>query len=99
MVVGFGAAAGEDNLLGARTDQHGHLIAGGFDGGAGALAGRVDRGSVAEFGGEIREHGVEDGRLNGRGGVVIEVDAVHGAAFRIDKKSRQCRVASGWFAR
>jgi hypothetical protein len=34
----------------------------------------VDRGSVAEVGGEIAQHGVEDGGIDGSGGVVIEID-------------------------
>jgi len=86
MVVGFGAAAGEDDFRGTRADEGGDLFAGGFDGGACALAGRVDRGGVGEIGGEIGEHGVEDLGIDGRRGVVIEVDAVHGAILRIQRK-------------
>jgi hypothetical protein len=56
--VGFSATAGEDNLLRASTNEGGDLFAGGFDGGASALAGCVDGCRVAEVGGEIREHGV-----------------------------------------
>ena len=77
VVIGFGAAAGEDDLLGASTDQRGNLLAGGFDGGAGALTGRVDGGGVGKVGREIREHGVEDLGVDGRRGVVVEIDAVH----------------------
>ena len=83
VVVGLGAAAGEDDFLGACADEGGDLFSGGFDGGAGALAGGVDGGSVCEIDGEIREHGVEDLGVDGRRSVVIEVDAVHGAALRI----------------
>ena len=83
MIVGFGAAAGEDDFLGAGADQGRDLFAGGFHGGAGALAGRVDGGGVGKLAGEIGQHGVEDFRLDGRGGVEIEVDAVHKATHRI----------------
>jgi hypothetical protein len=80
VVVGFGAAAGEDNFLGTSADERGDLFAGRFDGGAGALAGSVDGGGVGEVAGEIGKHGVEDLRVDGRRGVVIEIDAVHGVA-------------------
>ncbi len=79
MIIGFGAAAGEDDFLGAGVDERGDLFAGSFDGGAGVLAEGVDGGGVAEFGGEIGEHGVEDGGVDGSGGVVIEVDTIHGS--------------------
>src|SRR5207245_133609 len=48
-----------------------------FDGRASPLAEGVDGGGVAKFAGKIGEHGVEHLGLDGRGGVVIEVDAVH----------------------
>src|ERR1700719_4737588 len=83
MVVGFGAAAGEDDFLGAGVEECGDLFARGFDGSAGELAECVDGRCVAEVGGEIGEHGVEDGGVDGRGCVVIEVDAVHTAMNRI----------------
>ena len=83
VIVGFGAAAGEDDFLRLSADECSHLFAGGFDGGAGALAGRVDRGGVGEVGGEIGEHGVEDLGVDGRRGVVIEVDVVHGLCLSI----------------
>ncbi len=83
VVIGFGAAAGEDDFLGAGADERSDLFAGGFDGGAGALAGRVDGSSVGKFAGEIGKHGIEHGRLDGRGGVEIEIDAVHKATHRI----------------
>ena len=89
MVVGFGAAAGEDNFLGARTNQRGDLFAGGLDRGAGALARCVDRGGVGKFGGEVGKHGVEHLRLDRRGGVEIEVDAVHKATHRILRGKRR----------
>ena len=47
------------------------------------MAERVDGGGIAVFAGEIGQHGAEHFRLNGRGGVVIEIDALHGARSRI----------------
>src|SRR5260221_9668032 len=38
VIVGFGATTGENDFLGAGTDQPGNLFAGGFDGGAGPPA-------------------------------------------------------------
>ncbi len=83
VVVGFCAAAGEDDFLGARADEGGNLFTGCFDRGAGFLSRRVDRGSVGKFAGEIGKHGVEHSGLDGRGGVKIEIDAVHMPTHRI----------------
>jgi len=80
VIVGLGSTAGEDNFLRTGVEKCGDLIARGFDGGASALADSVDRGRIAEFGGEIGKHCVEDGRFDGGGGVEIEVDAIHGLA-------------------
>jgi hypothetical protein len=44
----------------------------------------VYRGSVSEFSGKKWEHRVEHVRLNRRGGIVIQIDAIHGRAIRID---------------
>ncbi len=80
------------------------MFAGGFDGGAGALARSMDRGRVGEFGREIGKHRVENGGFDGRGGVEIEVDAVHMASHRIllvgncdsrEVDSRQLKVEKG----
>ena len=79
VVVRFRATTGEDDLLGARVDQRGNLFTRRLDGGASALPESVNRGSIAEFGGEEGKHGVEHGGLDRCGGVVIQVVAVHGA--------------------
>ena len=92
MIVGFGTAAGEDDFLGAGADECGDLFAGGFNGGAGALAGSVDRGGVGKVSREIRQHGVEDFRLDRGGGVEVEVDAVHKATNRILPAGDGCAV-------
>jgi len=95
VIVGFGAAAREDNFLRAGIEKCCDLIASGFDGSAGALADGVDGGGVAEFGGEIGKHRIEDGGFDRGGGVEIEVDAIHGATSRVG------RLAEGvnWAAR
>ena len=83
MVVGFGAAAGEDDFLGAGVEERRDLFARCFNSGAGPLAECVDGRGVAEVGGKIGKHGVEDGGVDGGGGVVIEVDAGHTTINRI----------------
>src|SRR5882672_12714746 len=83
VVVGLGAAAGEDDFLGAGADECGDLLARCFHSAAGTLTGSVDGSSVAKFLGEIGKHGVEHFWLDGSGGIEIEVDAVHKAIHRI----------------
>ena len=83
VIVGFSAPAGEDDFLGFGADEGGDLLAGGLDGGAGVLAEGVDGGGIGEVSGEIGKHGVEDLWVDGRRGVVIEVDAVHCAVLSI----------------
>ena len=78
VIIGFSAAAGEDDFLGTSAEERGDLFASSFDGGACALAWSVDGSGVAEIGGEIGQHRVEDGGFDRGGGVVIEVDARHG---------------------
>ena len=77
-IVGFGAAAGENDLGRLRAEQCGDRFARAVHGGARALPGGVNRAGVAEILGEIRQHGVEDGVVHGRRGVVIEIGA-HGS--------------------
>src|SRR5260370_41461644 len=90
VIVGLGAAAGEDDLLRAGADEGGNLFAGGFDRGAGTLTGSVDRSGVSEFRGKIGQHRVEHFRLDGCGGVKIEVDALHKPTHRILLAGRSC---------
>src|SRR5262249_27556372 len=65
--------------------KRGDLIAGSFDGGAGTLADGVNGRSVTEFCGEIGKHRVEDLGFDGRCGVEVEVDAIHGAISRVGR--------------
>src|SRR5581483_4285611 len=81
VIVRFGAAAGEDDFLGTRVEKSGDLFASGFHGGPGALADGVDRRGVAEFRRKIGQHRVEDLGIDGGGGVMVEVDAVHVIAY------------------
>src|SRR6267143_382312 len=83
MVIGLGPAAGEHDFLRSSADERRDLFSRGFDGGASPLAGGVNGGSIAKFPREIGKHCVEDFRLDGRRGVVIEVDPVHRATHRI----------------
>jgi len=78
VVIGFRASAGEHDFPRASAEERSDLFACDFNGGAAALAWRVDGSGVAEISREIRKHGVEDFRLDGSGGVVIEVGARHG---------------------
>lgn len=59
------------------------MLSGGFYGVAGALAGSVNAGGVGEIRGEIGKHGVEDAGVDWSGGVIVEVDAIHGDLNRI----------------
>jgi hypothetical protein len=76
-VVGFGGAAGPDDLLHITgplpvAKDGGDLDAGLIDGAGGAEAEGVPaRGGVAEGVEVVGPHGVEDARVEGRGGVVV----------------------------
>src|SRR5215469_379654 len=83
VIVGLRAATGEENLLGACRNQCSDMFARGFHSRASFLAVSVDRGGIAELPGEVGKHRVEHLRLDGSGGVIIEVNAVHVPAFRI----------------
>src|SRR4029077_647923 len=84
VVVGFRSAAGKDNFLRTRADQLRDLLARCFHRGTRSLAEGVNRSSVSKFSGEVREHGIEDTRLDGGGGIMIQIDASHSHAIRID---------------
>ena len=73
-VVGFGAAAGEDDFVGVAVEEGGGLFAGEGDGFADWFGGGVGAGGVGEVILEEREHGLEDGGVELGGGVVVEVD-------------------------
>ena len=94
VVVGFRAAAGEYDLLRPRADQGGDFFPSSLDGGSRPLAKGVDGGGVAVLTREIGKHGVEHRRLNGRRGIVVEVDTVHTGAFSIGPSFAQGKDAA-----
>ena len=69
MVVGLGAAGGEDHFLGVGgVDQRRHLGPGLFQGGGGRLAHLIVGGRVAEDGLQVLGHRLFDLGVQGRGG-------------------------------
>jgi hypothetical protein len=74
-IVRLGRAGGEDDLLGGRTDELGHLLACRFHALLGLPAEAVvAAGRVAELAGEEGDHCLEHARVHCRGGVVVHVD-------------------------
>ena len=73
-VVGFGGAAGEDDLRRGATQQGRDLLAGLLHRVPGRQPQGIIAAGIAEFGFEKRPHGPEDLRGHGGGGVVIEID-------------------------
>ena len=84
-IVGFGAAAGEDDFAGLGAEQRGDGFAR-VSTAAGRAGPRNESSWRCRSLGEIRQHGVEDGGVHGGGGVVIEIGA-H------DEKLRVFRIA------
>src|SRR6266436_1243331 len=93
VVVSFRAAAGEDDFLRTRANQRRDLFACSFNPGARLLPKRVNRGGIAELPRQVGQHSVEHRRLDSRGGIVIQIDAIHGRAIRIDSTSRNGKPA------
>src|SRR5271165_1865878 len=79
VIVRLRAPAGEDDLLRARVQETGDLFTGSLDARTGALPKGMDGRGVAKSAGEKGKHGIEDGRVDGSCGVMVEVDAVHGS--------------------
>ena len=74
-VVRFGRAASEHDFVRGRADQRRDLLAGPFDGFVGVPPEAVAAaGGVAKVLGEVRQHRLEDARVHGCGGVVVEID-------------------------
>jgi hypothetical protein len=76
-IIGFRAAAGEHNFGGTSAEERGYGFASLLDGVAGSLAKLVHGTWIAEFSPEVREHGLEHLRMHRRGGVMVEIDALH----------------------
>ena len=83
-VVRLGGTGGEDDLLGGGPDQLGDLSACGLNGGLSLPAKlMIAAGGIAELAGEVGQHGFEDPRVHGRGGVVIHIEGkVHALGKR-----------------
>ena len=78
-VDGVGAAAGEHQFTGARSDQCRYGVTRVVEPRFGALAEGVDRGRVARLVGEHAAHRVGHTRRDRCGGVIIKINA-HGVA-------------------
>ena len=76
-IVALGSAASEDDLRCFAAEQLRHRFACVLDGGACLLPVAVDGRGVAEALQKVWAHRLEDLRQYGRGGVVVEVNAVH----------------------
>jgi hypothetical protein len=63
-----------------RADQVAYLPPCGLDGGSGGVPVGVRAGRVAVAGGEVGHHRVQDARVDGRGGLVVEVNHLIGGA-------------------
>ena len=77
-VVRLGRAAGEGDLRRRRADQRGDLRPRRVHGVLRFPAPRVlAAGGVAELLGEVRQHRLEDAGIDGRRGVVVEIEGLH----------------------
>ena len=78
-VVAFGGAAGEDDLRGRGADRRSDRRPRPLDGLARRVAERVaDAAGVAVLLREVRQHRLDDARVDARRGVVVEVDEERG---------------------
>jgi len=73
-VVRLGRARGEDDLGRLGADEAGDAGAGLLEGGRGRVADAVQRRGVAEVLREVGQHGLDDPRVDGLGGLVVGVD-------------------------
>ena len=82
-VVGFGAAAGKDDLVGLRTEQCGSLLPRPLDRSPSLASGRMQTRRVSEDLSEEWLHGGADARIDlGRRGIVEVDQAAHGHSPR-----------------
>ena len=77
VVVGFGAAGGEEYLFRPAVEQTGHLPPGPLHRFFGANAVPVGTGRVAEIGLQERAHGRDHFRVVGRGAIIVQVDGLN----------------------
>ncbi len=74
VVVGLGAAGGEDHLLGVGVDQRRYLGPGLFQGRGGRLPHLIVGGQGCRNGLHVLDHRLLDLGVQGRGGQMIQVD-------------------------
>ncbi len=79
-VVRLCGARGEDDLIGLGADERGDGGAGGLEGLRGAVADCVQRRRIAEALREVGQHRLDDARVDGLRGLVVQVDVIHGGA-------------------
>ena len=77
-VVAFSAAAGEDDLRGAASQQRGDRFARPLDRRPRLLSMVMNGRRVPEVLPEVGLHGLKDLGQDGGGGVIVEIDAAHG---------------------
>jgi len=84
-VVALGGAGGEEDLARVGADEGGDAGARGLDGGVGLPAVEVGAGVRVAVAGEVEgEHGVEDARVHGGGGLHVHVERAAGDADALD---------------
>ncbi len=77
VIAGFAAAAGEDNFVGPGAEEVGDLLPRELHGVVSGLTQAMRAGRVAVVVAQVGQHGIEHGRIDGRGSVVVEVDRLH----------------------
>lgn len=82
-IVRLGAAAGKNDLKGGHAERLGHLVARPFHRRPGTQAHLVNGTGVAEFRAQKRLNGLYHLRPGARGGVVVEINAMHRSLPRL----------------
>ncbi len=88
--VRFGAAGGEHNLAWAGMKQLRHLLSGQFNGRACPTSLGVQAGWIPPRIPQMGLHRLEDARVHGRGGGVVEVDTVGHVIFPMNAVTVEC---------
>ena len=93
-VVALGRAAGEDDFLGVGADRRGDRLPRRVDRVAGFVADGVDAVRVAVLLVEVRQHRLDDARIDARRGVVVHVDELVriGGHGKLNRKRMMARI-------
>src|SRR6187402_3335831 len=75
-IAGFGSTRREDYFVRSAVDKRSQLVSGLIDRGPGFLPEMVNARRVAEFRGQIRHHGVDDFRIDGRGSGIVQINSL-----------------------